>query len=129
MQRSDDFLLRRKPLADLSEGELEELFWTLAEKIVEPLVELAYTSTSPSIERSVLLRMGFDSITAKSIAEGCEKRGLLRKGAGQVVLKYAHFKNIAIKEAGENLALGEGWGEIEDALEMELSFEGESHET
>ena len=62
MHRPDDFQERRKHLEGLSEEELEKRFWDLAEKIVDPLLELAYKNTSPSIERSVLLSMGFSSI-------------------------------------------------------------------
>ncbi|ADL08235.1 ornithine aminomutase subunit alpha [Thermosediminibacter oceani] len=121
MQRKDDFETRRQHLAHLSEEELEKRFWELTEKIVEPLIELARTHTSPSIERSVLLRMGFDSLTAKAIVEKCVEKGLLGKGAGHVVLKYALYKNIPIKEAGERLAKGDGWDEIEQAMAVKIS--------
>lgn len=121
MQRKDDFELRRKHLAHLTEEELEKRFWELTEKIVDPLIELARTHTSPSIERSVLLRMGFDSLTARAIVDRCVEKGLLGKGAGHVVLKYALFKNISIKDAGEKLARGEGWDEMESALKVDVS--------
>ena len=65
MERKDDFQERRKHLADLSETELEERFWKLAEELIDPVVELARKNTSPSIERSILLRMGFSSVEAK----------------------------------------------------------------
>ncbi|TYP58499.1 ornithine aminomutase subunit alpha [Thermosediminibacter litoriperuensis] len=121
MQRKDDFEIRRKHLSHLTEEELEKRFWELTEKIVEPLIELARTHTSPSIERSVLLRMGFDSLTAKAIVEKCVEKGLLGKGAGHVVLKYALYKNITIKEAGERLAKGDGWDEIDRAMAVKIS--------
>jgi len=111
MQRHDDFQERRKKLAHLSDEELHKRFWELAEKIVDPLVELAYNHTSPSIERSVLLRMGFSSLTAKAIVDKCIENGLLGKGAGHVVLKIAQHKNIPIKEAGKALAEGLYWDE------------------
>ena len=120
MQRKDDFEERRKHLANLTEEELEKRFWELAEKIVDPLIELARTHTSPSIERSVLLRMGFDSLTAKAIVERCVEKGLLGKGAGHVVLKYALYKGISVKEAGNQLARGEGWDEIEKAMALKI---------
>ena len=47
----------------LTDEELEARFWELAQEVVDPLVELARTHTSPSIERSVLMRMGIDSLT------------------------------------------------------------------
>lgn len=113
MKRADDFEKRRQHLAHLSEEELEKRFWELAEKIVDPLVELAYKHTSPSIERSVLLRMGFSSLEAKAIVEGAMDRGLLGKGAGHLVYRLAKEKGIDIREAGLKLADGEMWDEIE----------------
>ena len=83
--RASDFETRRKRLAGLSDEELKERFWELAREIVEPLVELAYTHTSPSIERSVLLRMGFSSLEAQAIVSSAEKSGLLGKGIGRVL--------------------------------------------
>lgn len=112
MKRSDDFHERRKHLANLTDEELEQRFWELAEKIVEPLIDLAYKNTSPSIERSVLLRMGFSSIEAKAIVEGAIDRGLLGKGAGHLVYRLAKEKNMDIREAGLKLAKGEMWDEV-----------------
>lgn len=112
MKREDDFQERRKHLANLTEEELEKRFWELAEKIVDPLVELAYKNTSPSIERSVLLRMGFSSLEAKAIVEGAVDRGLLGKGAGHLVYKLAREKNMDIREAGLKLANGKMWDEV-----------------
>lgn len=114
MKRNDDFQQRRKHLANLTEQELEERFWQLAEKIVDPMIELAYKNTSPSIERSVLLRMGFSSLEAKSIVEGAVDRGLLGKGAGHLVYRLSREKNIDIKEAGLKLANGQMWDEVEN---------------
>ncbi len=121
MQRKDDFEIRRKHLAHLTEAELEKRFWELTEKIVDPLIEMARTYTSPSIERSVLLRMGFDSLTAKAIVDRCLEKGLLGKGAGHVVSKYAMSQNISVKEAGERLARGQGWDKIESVLKINIS--------
>ncbi len=121
MQRKDDFEIRRKHLAQLTEAELEKRFWELTEKIVDPLIEMARTYTSPSIERSVLLRMGFDSLTAKAIVDRCLEKGLLGKGAGHVVSKYAMSQNISVKEAGERLARGQGWDKIESVLKINIS--------
>ena len=112
MKREDDFQERRKHLANLTEEELEQRFWELAEKIVDPLVDLAYKHTSPSIERSVLLRMGFSSLEAKAIADGAVERGLLGKGAGHLVYRLSRDKNLSIREAGLKLANGEMWDYI-----------------
>lgn len=109
MKRADDFQERRKHLANLSDEELEERFWQLAEKIVEPMIDLAYKNTSPSIERSVLLRMGFSSIEAKAIVEGAIDRGLLGKGAGHLVYRLSKDKNLSIRDAGLKLADGKMW--------------------
>lgn len=112
MKREDDFEERRKHLADLSEVELEQRFWQLAEKIIDPLVELAEKNTSPSIERSVLLRMGFSSLEAGAIVEGAIDRGLLGKGAGHIVYRLAKDKNMEIREAGLKLVDGELWDDV-----------------
>lgn len=123
MQRRDDFEIRRQHLKNLSEEELEKRFWELTEKIVYPLVELAYTHTSPSIERSVLLRMGIDSISARAIVDKCCEKGLLGKGAGHIVLKYALFKDVSIREASKRLASGQGWDEIDSVMKIQINPE------
>jgi D-ornithine 4,5-aminomutase subunit alpha len=111
MQRQDDFNERRKKFDGMSDEALYKYFWELTEKVVEPLLELGRKNTSPSIERSVLLRMGFSSPDTKAIVNGCIDRGLLGKGAGHVVYKLALSRNISVKEAGALLANGEGWDE------------------
>ena len=55
MAREDTFRQAREHLSGLSDEALEEHFWELARECVDPLVELARTHTSPSIERSVLM--------------------------------------------------------------------------
>lgn len=109
MKRADDFQQRRTHLANLTDEQLKERFWQLAEKIVDPMIELAYKNTTPSIERSVLLRMGFSSLEAKTIVEGVMDRGLMGKGAGHVVYKLAKEKNLQIREAGLALVEGKYW--------------------
>lgn len=109
MSRADDFEERRKHLANLTEEELEHRFWELAGMIVDPIVELARKNTSPSIERSVLLRMGFSSIEAKSIVDGAIDRGIIGKGAGHILYKLAKEKNMDIRETGLKLIEGEMW--------------------
>lgn len=113
MKREDDFNTRRKHLASLTEEELEKRFWELTEKIVDPLIEIAEKNTSPSIERSVLLRMGFSSLEAGAIVNGAIDRGLLGKGAGHIVYRMAKEKNMPIRETGLKLVDGELW---DDAL-------------
>ncbi len=115
MKREDNFQERREHLKNLSEEELKEKFWELAEQIVDPMIDLAKKNTTPSIERSVLLRMGFSSIEAKAIVEGVMDRGLMGKGAGHVVYKLAKDKNLSIRDAGMKLMDNELW---DDAVKM-----------
>ncbi|MFA5523556.1 MAG: ornithine aminomutase subunit alpha [Tissierellales bacterium] len=116
MKRKDDFEARRQHLISLSEEQLEARFWELAEKIVDPLVDLAYKQTSPSIERSVLLRMGFSSLESTAIVNGTIDRGLLGKGAGHLVYRLSKEYNISIREAGLKLAAGHMWDEVMKTL-------------
>ncbi|MGE5486103.1 MAG: ornithine aminomutase subunit alpha [Ignavibacteriales bacterium] len=113
MQRADDYRERRAAVANLTDEELHREFWTLAGKVVDPLVELARTHTSPSIERSVLLRMGFSSLEAKGIVQKCLERGLLGKGAGNCVYRLSQLRGLGVREAGLTLATGDGWDEVE----------------
>ena len=43
--RTDDYLKRRKHLEQLSDEQLKERFWMLADKATKPLIDLAYTHT------------------------------------------------------------------------------------
>jgi D-ornithine 4,5-aminomutase subunit alpha len=108
MKRPDDFEQRRAKIAALSDEELYDRFWDLTARVVDPLLELGKKYTSPSIERSVLLRMGISSLDAKAIVEKCIDRGLLGKGAGHVVYKYAKARSVPVKEAGVLLAGDKG---------------------
>lgn len=109
MVRHDTYHEVRKQLAELSDSELESRFWEGARAVVGPLVELARTHTSPSIERSVLMRMGIDSPTCMGVVAECEKRGLLGHGAGHVVLVLMQEWRCDAPEAARRLAAGEGW--------------------
>ena len=100
IKREDDFQTRREHLKNLSDEELKARFWALTGQLVDPLLELAHENTSPAIERSVLLRMGFSSLEAKAIVDGCMERGLLGHGAGNVVYRYAKQNNLPIRDAG-----------------------------
>lgn len=46
-ERPDDFIERSEKLQHMTDEELNKYFWELAERVVEPLVELAQTHTSP----------------------------------------------------------------------------------
>ncbi len=113
MAREDTYLKVRGHLAELSDEQLETRFWELAQQVVDPMVELARTHTSPSIERSVLMRMGVDSPTCMAVVGECEKRGLLGHGCGHVVWYYAQQTGQAAPEAARKLAAGEGWDVVE----------------
>jgi len=111
-KRLDDFQDRRAHLVNLSDEELKARFWQLAGEIVEPMVDLGKKNTTPSIERSVLLRMGFSSLEAKEIINGVLENGLISKGAGHVVYKLAKNKEISVREAGVMLVNGKCWDEV-----------------
>ena len=119
MKREDDFEKRREHLKNLTDEELHERFWSLTEKIVKPMVELAEKNTSPSIERSVLLRMGFSSIEAQGIVKEGMKWNLMGKGMGNVVLTYSELTRKDYLEAGRELASGKGWNEVHKKMRGE----------
>lgn len=96
----------------MTDEQLHAHFWHLVEQIVEPLVEEARTHTSPSIERSVLLRMGFSSIEAKALVDQITEKGLLGHGAGGLVLRLAEAKGCSVREAGEGLLSDRYWDEL-----------------
>ncbi len=113
MAREDTFAQARAHLAPLTDEQLESRFWELAQQVVTPLVELAATHTSPSIERSVLMRMGVDSRMCAAVVAECVKRGLLGHGAGNVVLHCAGEWGCAAPEAAARLAGGTGGDVVE----------------
>ncbi len=112
LERQDDYFERRERLSPLSDDELHSRFWELVDQIVKPLIEEARTHTSPSIERSVLLRMGFSSIEAGQLVDRMSQNSLLGHGAGNLILKLAQAKGITVREAGEALLNGEYWQDL-----------------
>jgi D-ornithine 4,5-aminomutase subunit alpha len=110
--REDTFATQREHLAKLTDEELEARFWELGAQVVDPLVELARHHTSPSIERSVLMRMGVDTITGQAVVAECVDRGLLGHGAGHVVLVCMRAWGCDPPEAARRLAAGEGWDAV-----------------
>jgi D-ornithine 4,5-aminomutase subunit alpha len=111
-QRTDDFEQRREHLKKMSDEELHGYFWDLVDKIVQPIVEEAKTHTSPSIERSVLLRMGFSSLEAKAIVNKMVEKEILGHGAGKLVLKLTQKKGVSVRDAGLSLIQGKYWEEL-----------------
>jgi len=110
---SEKFEQRRVQLDKLTDEELNQLFWQRAEEIVNPLIDLAKKNTSPSIERSVLLRMGFNSMEAKIIVDGIFERDLLGKGVGGILVKMAEISGKDYLTYGKELVSGKNWDEIE----------------
>jgi D-ornithine 4,5-aminomutase subunit alpha len=111
--RADEYLSWRMHLAELSDAEIEARFWELVDQIVDPLIDLASSHTSPSIERSVLMRMGIDSPTCNAVVSEVDKRGLLGHGAGHVVWHCARAWQTDVRAAAAKLARGEGWDTVE----------------
>lgn len=90
---------RREELKQMTDEQLKTYFWELCDRLVDPLVDLARTHTSPSIERAVLLRMGVDSLSSLGVVERIYQAGLLGKGAGHVLLKLAEKRGTDIRGA------------------------------
>ena len=111
-ERPDDFEIRRVHLRSLSDQALHAYFWELVGRITEPLVEEARTHTTSSIERSVLLRMGFSSLEAKMLVGRMQERGLLGHGAGRQVLELAKLKGLSIAEVAAAMLAGQYWDEL-----------------
>ena len=108
-ERPDNFEQSRARLRDLTDEQLHARFRDLVEQIVAPLIEEARTHTTPSIERSVLLRMGFSSSECRQLVAQMQSRGLLGHGAGRLVLELARSKGIPVREAGLALLAGQYW--------------------
>lgn len=101
--RIEKFEKRQLELKQMSDEDLKAHFWDLCNQVVEPIVQLARTHTSPSIERSVLLRMGIDSISAHAVVALVMEAGLLSKGAGNVVYRVAQKFETSIPAAADLL--------------------------
>jgi D-ornithine 4,5-aminomutase subunit alpha len=111
-ERDDDFAARRRRLAGLGDEQLHERFWELVDRLVSPLVEEAREYTTPAIERSVLLRMGFTGAEAKALVDGMHGQGLLGHGAGRLLVGYAGRRGSSVREAGLALLDEGAWEEL-----------------
>lgn len=100
-ERIKKFEERHERLKNLSDAELKERFWELCNQVVTPIAELARTHTSPSIERSVLLRMGINSQLAFGVVDRINQAGLLSKGAGHVLLKLSQKNGYDVRTAAQ----------------------------
>lgn len=98
-ERMDRFEKHREELKKMSDEQLKERFWALCNQVMEPIVALAKTHTSPSIERAVLLRMGIDSISSHGVVDRIHEANLLGKGAGHVVLKLSQKTGTDVRAA------------------------------
>ena len=117
MKRADDFETRRAHLAKMSDEELKEYFWKLTDQLTDPLLKLGYENTTPAVERSVLLRMGFSSLEVKPIVETAMEKNLIAHGAGNIVYRVAKSRGLSIREAGLALSRGELWDEAQKLFE------------
>lgn len=117
MKRADDFAGRRGHLAGMSDEQLKEYFWQLADRLTAPLLELGREYTSPAVERSVLLRMGFSSLEVRPIVETAMEKNLIAHGAGHIVYRIAQDTGMSIREAGLALARGELWDRAQQLFE------------
>ncbi len=117
MSRTDDFESRRAHLKDMSDEQLKAYFWQLAEKLTDPLLELGRKNTSPSVERSVLLRMGFSSLEVKPIVDTAVEKGLIGHGVGNIVYKLSKSEGMTVRDAGLSLSEGKLWDKVEKLFE------------
>jgi D-ornithine 4,5-aminomutase subunit alpha len=101
--RKDDFQERRKHLENYSDQQLKKYFFDLTDQLLDPILDLARDYTTPAIERSILMRMGFSSLEAKAITDRLLEYQLLQYGAGHVVYRYANDEKIDIRQAGLSL--------------------------
>ncbi len=101
MKRNDDFDTRRESLKHLSDEELHHRFWQLSQQLVRPMIELAQTHTTPSIERSVLLRMGASSIEASAIVGYAMACGVMSRGVGHCVIQVRDHYGISLRQSIE----------------------------
>ena len=102
-ERIARFESRREELKKLTDEQLKARFWELCNQAIEPIIDLAKTHTSPSIERSILLRMGIDSLSSHGVVERIYQAGLLGKGAGHVLLKLAQKQGTDVKSAAQTV--------------------------
>lgn len=106
----------RTELAGLDDEALKARFWQLCQEAMTPVVEFARAHTTPSIERSVLLRMGIDSVSTHAVVENLLNAGLLGKGAGHAVLRLSRMRGIDLRAAAQLI--------IDDPTVLDGLFDG-----
>lgn len=103
-ERNARFETLRAELATMDDDALKDRFWQLCQEVMTPVVELGKIHTTPSIERSVLLRMGIDSVTTHAVVENLNVAGILGKGAGHAVLRLSQRDGIDLRAAANRIA-------------------------
>jgi D-ornithine 4,5-aminomutase subunit alpha len=114
--RKDDFKTRRAHLDSLDEQALRSYFNELTDRLLDPVMKLAHDYTTPAIERSVLMRMGFSSAEAKRLTDRFFEHDLLAHGAGHIVYRYAKDHAISLREAGEKLLENDALAAIKEVF-------------
>ncbi len=112
MAEKKSFEERRQHLAKMSDEDLFQYFWELTDKVVEPMVQEGRENTTPAVERSILLRMGFSSLEAAPIVNGVMERGLMGKGCGNIIWRLSKKLDMPYREVGVGLAEGKYWDEV-----------------
>jgi D-ornithine 4,5-aminomutase subunit alpha len=107
-ERTRRLRYRLDELAARPDDELRDRFRRLCDDAVAPLIDLARTHTTPSIERSVLLRMGVDSVTAREVVAKVAEAGLLGKGAGHVLLRVSERTGADVRDAAGQVLTNPG---------------------
>jgi len=119
-KREDDYEIRRKKLAGMDDAAIDAHFWSLLDDIVSPMLTLAHDHTSPAIERSVLLRMGFSSLEAKPLVEEAMRLNLIGHGVGHLVYYLAKTLQCDVRTAGLALMSGEHWELLVEHFKREV---------
>lgn len=101
MKRNDDLITRGAHLQQLDDDQLNERFWQLTKQLVDPLLDLAATSTSPSIERSIAMRMGASSIEATRLVFLANQQMILEYGIGHFLYFVAKKSHQSLREVIE----------------------------
>lgn len=101
--RIKKFETRRQQLEKMNDEQLKTRFWELCNQMTEPMIEYGQKYTSQSIERSILLRMGIDSVTSQGVVNKINEAGMLGKGAGHVVLKLSQKLGTDIRAAAKRI--------------------------
>jgi len=72
LKRDDDFEERRKKLANLSDEELKNRFWQLAEQVVEPLLKMAKENGVELRPIAYMAEGGKITVSGESLSAGKE---------------------------------------------------------